>query len=239
MSSLSVIIPAYNEEENIELTVNGLVSTLKKRDLDWQIIIVDDGSKDRTRELAEKIALGSDNIAVLHNQNNSGIGCCFSQGLDKADKEIVTWIPADGENDINELIKYFSLLEHVDIIIPFVANLNVRSRIRRLLSAIYLWIINISFGTMFHYTNGNVVYKRKVFENFKIKSSGFFFQTESLIKAARSGFIFAEVPVRLGLRKNGLSKALTFSSLIRIVNDFLVFFLDVHIFRTSGRTQRN
>ena len=190
-------------------------------------------------ELAENLASGNTKITVIHHKRNMGIGYCFREGINNTKKKIVTWLPADGENDPSELIKYLMLLEHVDIVIPFALNVGIRSWLRRFLSATYLWIVNLSFGTMFNYTNGNVIYRREVFKSIQFDSNGFFFQTECLIKALRAGFIFAEVPVRLRQRRYGNSKALTAKSCCALVKEFITLFLAVHIFRVTGKvTQR-
>lgn len=239
ITSLSVILPAFNEENNLVPTITKLIHSFNKRNFDWQLILIDDGSTDRTGEIAERLSLGQPKIKIIHHKHNMGIGYCFRQGVENANKEIITWMPADGENDINELIKYFVLLEHVDIIIPFVVNIGMRSWWRRFLSTAYIWIINLSFGTMFNYTNGNVIYRNRVLEVVKPKSNGFFFQTECLIKAIRAGFMFAEVPVYLKKRKKGHSKALTIKSLCTVVWEFIILFLAVHIFRTAGRVPKD
>ena len=186
INSLTVIIPAFNEEDNIFSSVTNLVDIFGTKGLDWQLIIVNDGSTDRTGEIADGLAAGQPNIEVIHHKRNMGIGYCFRRGVEKAREEIITWFPADGENDLNDLIKYLPLLEHVDIVIPFVVNTGVRSWGRRFLSAVYLWIINLSFGTVFNYTNGTVIYRRHVFDVIKPKTNGIFFQTECLITAVRS-----------------------------------------------------
>ncbi|MCK4917199.1 MAG: glycosyltransferase family 2 protein [Candidatus Omnitrophica bacterium] len=227
--SLSVIVPAYNEQDSVSTTVMGLVTSLNQLNIDWQLIIVEDGSTDNTSKIIAHLAAKYINIKVIKHESNFGIGRSFRDGVESADKEIVTWIPADGENDLESLIEHFSLLEQADIIVPFVTNMNLRSWKRRFLSKLYLCIVNFSFGTMFNYTNGTIVYKRKVFEIVKPKSNGFFFNTECLIKAVRSGFIFTEVPVLLKKRELGGSKALNIKSFYCVILEYVKLFLDVYI----------
>ena len=236
--SLTIVVPAYNEKDNIKGTITNLIKILHDCNVDWELILVDDGSMDETGSICDLLAKENMQIKVIHHDCNMGIGRCFRDGVKAATKDVITWIPADGENDFSELFKYFLLLEHVDIIVPYVVNIGVRSWGRRLLSAVYLWIINLSFGTMFNYTNGNIIYKRKVLEGIKPDSRGFFFQSECLIRAIRAGFIFAEVPVRLKERKRGLSKALTTKSFYLVMGEFIKFFFAVHIFRRVGRVTK-
>lgn len=236
LNSLSIIIPALNEEANLKSIVENVINEFSKNEFDYEIILINDGSEDKTKEIANEIASDEPRVKVIHHQRPMGIGSCFREGIEVSTKESITWLPADGENDPNELIKYLPLLEHVDIIIPFVLNVGIRSWGRRILSSAYLWIINLSFGTMFNYTNGNVIYRRSVFEIVKPKSNGFFYQTECVIKAVRSGFIFAEVPVRLRNRPVGHSKALSLMSFYSVIKDFLFLFIEVHILRRAGES---
>lgn len=220
--SLTIVVPALNEEENIIHAVDSMRADLRRADIDWELIIVDDGSADRTPEICDELSRAhAPHIRVIHHRRPLGIGAGIRDGVRAATKNAVTWLPGDGENDPYEIIKYTPLLEHVDFIVPFVINKDARSRRRQFLSRIYRAIVNATFGTSFNYTNGNVIYKRTVFDVVRQESSGFFFQTECLVKAARAGFIFAEVPIRIRTRLKGRSKAITWRSLKAVVRDYV------------------
>ena len=75
----------------------------------------------------------------------------------------MVFVPGDNENDARDFLRYFHLVNDVDIIIPFVMNIEVRSKFRRIVSSIYRLIINITFGMNLNYTNGNVIYNRKIY----------------------------------------------------------------------------
>ncbi len=94
---------------------------------------------------------------------------------------------------------------------------------------LYLWIINVSFGVRFIYTNGNVIYRREVFKSIKPKSNSFFYQAECLIRGVRSGFTFIEVPVQLRKGLRGHSKALSLKSFCTLAYDFMHLFYEMHI----------
>jgi hypothetical protein len=113
------------------------------------------------------------------------------------------------------------LLEHVGIVIPFVFNKEVRSIFRNALSFLYRFIINSTFLVNFNYTNGTVLYRRSILKELSFRSTGFFFQTDVLVRVVKKGYLFAEVPYRLGLRKDGVSKAVTFPSLFKVVKGYL------------------
>lgn len=235
--SVSVIVPALNEQQHLDAVITRTRDLLSRGSLDWEIIIVNDGSTDDTGTIANRWASIDPRIKALHHERPGGIGCAFRKGVEGSTKEAVTWVPGDGQNDAREVVKYLPLLQHVDIVLPFVLNTGVRSLWRRLLSTVYLWIINLSFGVVFTYTNGTGLYRRALFDVVQLESNGFFFSTECLIKAVRAGFIFAEVPVNVRDRVAGRSKAISLRSLWSVSCDFIKLFVAMHVLRRSGRLQ--
>lgn len=210
--SLSIIVPALNEAANLYDAVKSMLMALEITGIEGEIIIVDDGSTDGTEDISAELARQDTRIKVLHHDFPMGLGRSFWDGIMISSKDAVTWLPGDGENDPQEVIKYLPLLQHVDIIVPFVINKGIRSKRRQFFSKVFLWIINLSFGTSFNYTNGNIIYKKRIFDIVNQESIGFLYQTECLIKAVRSGFSFAEVPIRIRKRLKGQSKAISFKS---------------------------
>ena len=89
---------------------------------------------------------------------------------------MVTMLPGDNENDPWEILRYRRLLEHVDIVIPFVFNKEVRSVFRNALSFIYRFIINTTFLVNFNYTNGTVLYRKSILKELYYRSTGFSFK---------------------------------------------------------------
>lgn len=234
-TSLAVVVPALNEERNLKEAVTSLTNALGQDGIDWEIILVNDGSTDRTADIVAELASREPRIKLIHHQRPMGIGRSFWDGIEASSKEGVTWFPGDGENDPHELLKYLPLLEQVDMVVPFVVNKEARSWRRRFVSKLYLWMVNLMFRTMFNYTTGNVIYRRSVFDVIELRGCGFVFQTECLVRAVRAGFTFAEVPVRLGKRLHGRSKVLTFKSVLTASWELARLFVEVHMFPASRR----
>ncbi|HPG29444.1 MAG TPA: D-glycero-beta-D-manno-heptose 1-phosphate adenylyltransferase [bacterium] len=231
--SISIVIPALNEESNLEYSASGLIKTLESHKIKWELILIDDGSSDKTYSIMENLKNKfPERIKLIRHKINMGLGYSIREGVKHSNFEAFTWFPADGENDPEELIKYIFMLNYVDIIIPFAVNTGVRSIFRRALSSLYLIIINITFGTMFNYTNGNIIYKKKILDRLELNSDSFFFQTETLIKAVRlnSGVLFAEVPIELKERKGGTTKALKFKNFVKVCVDYIKLIFNIHIF---------
>lgn len=225
---ISVVMPALNEQENISAAVRNVMDCFDRLKINGQIVIINDGSKDRTGELAEEFSRSHSFIKVLHHKSPQGIGGSFWDGVLAAEGEMVVMIPGDGENDAYEILTYLPLMEHVDIVVPFVFNKNVRSPARRLLSVMYRGIINMSFGMSLNYMNGTVVYRRAVFSDIALQCKGFFYQTELLIKCIKNGYLYAEVPYALKQRAVGASKATSLKSLKNVIKAYLSTLLDVY-----------
>lgn len=220
--SLSIIIPALNEEKNILLVIDNTLSALKKFAIEGEIIVINDGSTDSTPVLVEnEIKKNPNIIRMINHKKPEGIGASFWDGVDAARGNAVLLIPGDNENDPAEILRYHKLLEDVDMVVPFIFNKEIRSIFRNILSSLYRFIINTTFLVNFKYTNGTVIYRKSILKELNYRSNSFFFQTDILIKLVKRGYLFAEVPCRLGKRKEGSSKLITLSSLWRVMKDYL------------------
>lgn len=233
---ISVIMPALNEEKNILAAINNSLAAFRDYDLRGEIIVINDGSTDKTSQLVEeRIAeVGYSTIKLLHHSTPRGVGASFKEAVVLAQGEAVVMLPGDNENDPWEIFRYASLLDHVDIVIPFVFNKEVRPLYRNALSYLYRFIVNATFKVNFNYTNGTVLYRRSILSEIDYKSNGFFFQTEILIKTAKRGYLFAEVPYRLGLRPEGVSRAVTFPSFFKVVKGYSRLVKDIY-FNSEGK----
>ncbi len=218
---VSVIMPALNEEKNILLAMKNALGAFEECGIAGEIIVINDGSKDRTKEIVEGFLQSDKRVRILNHNKPQGIGASFWDGVDNAYGATIVLLPGDNENDPWEIFRYFRLLEEVDIVIPFVFNREVRSIFRNTLSFVYRFIINSTFMVNFNYTNGTALYRRSMLKELDFRSTGFFFQTDILVRTVKKGYLFAEVPYRLGLRKDGVSKAVSFPSLFKVVKGYL------------------
>jgi glycosyltransferase involved in cell wall biosynthesis len=219
--AVTVVMPALNEANNLVDAARNVLESFACFGISGQLYVINDGSSDKTGELADQLALRHGNVRVIHHSLPQGIGGSFWEGVQRADGEFVVMLPGDGENDAAEILRYLPLLEQVDIVVPFVFNRSVRSPGRRLISIIYREIIKATFGLSLNYMNGTVMYRRTIFEGIELQNSGFFYQSELLIKCIRRGYLYAEVPYAIRQRIGGDSKATRFCSLLKIVSGYL------------------
>lgn len=227
-TSVSVVVPALNEEAAIKDTVLSVLASFKEYGIDGEIVVVNDGSKDKTRDIVEELIKSHPGqLRLLDHKYSCGMGRSFWDGASVSGKDAVTLIPGDNENDPSEILRYLGLLEHVDVVVPFVYNKEVRSPSRNVVSSLFSYIINSTFGTSFNYTNGTALYRREVLLDVRCRSNGFFFLAETLIKLVKKGYLFAEVPYALSLRCAGQSKAISMKSLRNVIKDYFHLVQDV------------
>jgi len=232
---LTVVMPALNEEENIRAAIDDALRGMDKFQIPGELIVVNDGSTDKTVALVKEAMEMDHRIKMIRHEYPMGIGRSFWDGIEISGGEAIVMLPGDNENDSNEILRYFGLLDHVDIVIPFVFNKNVRSLLRNALSFTYRFIVNTTFLVNFNYTNGTVLYRKSVLETLDYQSRGFFFQTDILIRAVKRGYIFAEVPYRLEERNNGVSKAVSFPSLLQVMRGYIRLVRDIY-YSPNGKT---
>lgn len=180
-SSLTVIVPALNEEHALGATLEKLLLTLPKYWSDWEILIFNDGSTDRTGEIAEEYAASHPSITAIHHKEPVSLGEVFKRGLKRAGKEYVILI--HGQNAIGlEALNSLCSTRGYDLVIPYQANTHERPFHRQLFSRLFVALLNFSFGLKLRYYNHYVLYRRACIQNFQFRGLGYAFQAELLIK---------------------------------------------------------
>lgn len=235
---ITVVMPCLNEEANVRQAMDSTLQAFDAYKLDGELIVVNDGSNDGTRAVVEERARLDFRIRLLNHDRPLGIGRSFFDGVQQAGKEFVTMFPGDNENDPMDALTYINIARDVDIIVPFIHNVEIRSRMRRLTSALYRLIINLSFGMNLNYTNGTVIYNTMMLRGIKPRAQGFFYQAEILIRLIRQGYLYAETPHFLADRSSGKTKALSLKSLRDVSLAYLHLMADVHLFRRVGATDQ-
>ncbi len=238
VTTLSIIMPALNEEKNIAAAIKSALQSIKKHGIPGEVIVVNDGSTDSTKAIVEKIMLENPSVKLIDHRAPHGVGASFFEGAKSSQMDVVVMMPGDNENDPDDALSFFGLMDNVDIIVPFIHNIDVRDKMRRLISSLYRFIINMSFGIGLTYTNGTVFYRRCLLNTVELKSTGFFYQAELLIKLIRKGYLYAEVPNFLSVRGSGKSKATTLKSLWKVMKDYLRLMIATHVLGKEGRTDR-
>ena len=194
--SLSVVLPAHNEEGNIRNTVNSCVSYLEKNKITYEVVVVNDGSFDRTREIVGELSSANPNVVLVNHEVNRGYGSALRSGFDRASKEYIFFMDSDGQFDINDLDRLIPLAGDRVVVIGYRGN-----RADSFIRSLNAWLYSLYIFLVFGLSVRDMDCAFKIFPNGAyravkpIKSEGALFSAEFLIKLKRNGFTFKEVPV--------------------------------------------
>jgi len=195
MVSISVFFPCYNEEGNVGRVVGRAKEVLEQMGADYEIIIVDDGSKDRTGQIADELAKRDNRIKVIHHSPNRGYGAAVQSGFRAATKQFVFFTDGDGQFDIGEMPALLPLMEKNDIVCGYRLNRN-DPVIRKINGWLWTKLVCLLFGM--HIRDIDCAFKlfrREVFDHIKMSSSGALISAEILARATRSGYKIAQAGV--------------------------------------------
>jgi glycosyltransferase involved in cell wall biosynthesis len=193
--SVSVFFPCYNEQDNIRRVVQQATEVLKGIGADYEIIIVNDGSADRTGKVADEIARADGRVKVVHHPRNRGYGAALQSGFRTATKEYVFFTDGDGQFDIGEMPAMLPLMERYDIVCGY--RLNRRDPIVRKING-WLWtkLVCLLFGMKIRDIDcAFKLFRREVFDHIKMESRGALISAEVLARATRAGCKITEMGV--------------------------------------------
>ncbi|HHU87429.1 MAG: glycosyltransferase family 2 protein [Pelotomaculaceae bacterium] len=193
--SITIFFPCYNEEQNVERVTREALEVAGRLFDDFEIIIVNDGSKDRTAEIADRLSKENPFIRAIHHEHNRGYGAALRTGFENATKELVFYTDGDGQFKIEEITKLLPLIEKSDIVSGY--------RIRRqdsLIRKINAFLWGVLVNALFKINVSDVdsafkLYKRKIFDEITLTSQGALIDTEILAKARAKGYTITEVGV--------------------------------------------
>jgi glycosyltransferase involved in cell wall biosynthesis len=213
--SISVFFPCYNEQANVERTLNQAIKTLEKINADYQIIIVNDGSSDATGQIADKIAAQNSKVKVVHHKTNLGYGAAIRSGIKASVKNLVFFTDSDGQFDINELPPLLPLIRQFDIVSCF--RINRRENfLRRLNGFCWTKLVCLLFGLKVRDIDcAFKLFKKEVFDNIELVSTGALISAEILARAAGKGFSITQVGVHHYPRTAGSPTGAKFTVIFR------------------------
>lgn len=206
--SISVIVPAYNEEGNIVDTVAAIKAAAAGKFREYEILIIDDASSDGTGSVADEISREDPNVRVVHNSKNMGLGHNYRLGVSLATKNYIGFVPGDNEMLENSIKDVFNCVGKADMVLPYHVNPKKRSLMRRAISGSFTALLNLLFGYNLKYYNGPVVHKKDIVTKVSMTTDGFAYQAEILTRLLKAGHSYIEVGMRIRSRQHGYSKAL-------------------------------
>jgi dolichol-phosphate mannosyltransferase len=217
LPSLSIIIPAYNESENIIDTLENVTKALEPLSLRHEILVIDDGSADTTAALVTSNLNRFPAVRLLVNERNMGFGWSYRRGVDAASLDHIVMVHGDNAWGHETLREFFSRVGQADVIVGYTRNMwGTRTKTRTLISKAYTLAVNLITRRRLKYYNGLQIHTAPVLKGLRIQSSGYGFQSEVLVKSLRRTRTVIEVPMDLIEREKGESKAFRLKNFVDV-----------------------
>jgi glycosyltransferase involved in cell wall biosynthesis len=192
---LSIVLPAFNEEANIEAAVARAHEVASRHAADHEIIVVDDGSTDSTAAIVQRLAKDDPRIRLVQHATNRGYGGALKSGFLAAQLDLVFFTDADNQFDLDEISVFLDLIQSVDVVAgyrikrcdPLFRRLNARAWNYLVRALFYVPVRDI--GCAFK------LFRREVFDGLELESVGAMVNTELMVKLGRSGYRVVEIGV--------------------------------------------
>jgi glycosyltransferase involved in cell wall biosynthesis len=219
--SITVFFPCHNEQDNVARVTSQAVGVLEELRADYEVIIVDDGSTDATGRIADDMAAEESRVRVIHHPRNLGYGAALQSGFRAATKEWVFYTDGDGQFDVGEMPGLLPLLADYDIVSCY--RINRQDNVIRRLNA-WLWtkVICLAFSLSIRDVDcAFKLYKRCIFDNIEMESTGALIDTEILARAIRKGYRITQKGVRHYPRTAGQQTGANLRVILRAFKELL------------------
>jgi len=221
--SLSVILPAHNEEAVIAQTVQTVVDTLAAWVEDFEVIVVNDGSKDATRALVEAIAADDPRVQLVNHAINQGYGAALVSGFESVTKDLAFFMDSDGQFDIRDLERFFPFIGEYDAVLGY--RIDRQDTWMRKLNA---WGWKLLVSTVFGLRVRDVdcafkLYRADFFREHHLETRGAMINAEILYKFTRAGYTYTQLGVRHLPRRGGRATGAKPAVIARAFRELFVY----------------
>ena len=222
--TLSVFFPAYYDEGNIAKVAIKAVEVLESLKLkDYEVIIIEDGSPDKTGEVADEVALKYEKVRVIHHKKNMGYGATLRDGFYAAKMDYVFYTDGDNQFDLEELRKFIVLIPFTDMVVGF-RTAKQYSTWRKFTSLCYNYVLKILFGIRYWDIDcAFKIFPTELFKRIEVESIDAFIDAEIMLKAKLLGYKSTEIGVKHLPRIDGVSTGARPSVILRTIREIYEF----------------
>ena len=208
MPSISVVLPAWNEERNVARAIQEAVTALEGLGADYEVIVVDDGSRDGTARVVGELQARQPQVRLVRHEVNRGYGQALRSGYAAAQKDLVLIHHADSQFDLTEIKRFLPLLAQADIVCGYRAQ-RADPFVRKVNALGWNMVVRLLFGYLARDIDcGFKLFRREILDHVHLTATrGAMIDTELLASARARGYRIAELPVthlpRLGGQPTG------------------------------------
>lgn len=223
--SLSIILPAHNEEVVIGETVRSVCDAVSAWTQDFEIIVVNDGSNDRTCAIVESLVADDVRIRLISHARNQGYGAALVSGFAAITKELVFFMDSDGQFDIHDLERFFPLIDAYDAVLGYRIQ-RQDAWIRKLNAWGWKMLVRLVFGLRVRDIDcAFKLYRSAFFRTRRLETCGAMINTEILYKFTLAGYTYTEVGVHHLPRRGGRATGASPAVIMRAFRELFVFAL--------------
>lgn len=224
---LSVFLPSHNEEPNVERVVRGYLAALPAFAEDYEVIVVNDGSRDRTGEIADRLAAEDPHVRVVHHQVNRGYGGAVTSGIRAARLPYVLLSDGDGQFDPNEVGKLTPFVPEYDVVVGRRAH-RADNLVRKINGKAWTTLVKMLLGVGIRDIDcGFKLFKREFLERIELRASGAMISTELMARLAGLGARVREVEVTHLPRLAGEQSGANLKVVARAFRELLTLYGDL------------
>lgn len=226
--ALTIIVPALNEQNFLRNTIESILKCAPEH-LQYEIIIINDGSTDDTGKIAECLAKEFNHIKVTHHDYPQNIGACFRRGVQMASGEYAVMLPGDDETHVDTIKNILNAVGTADVVTTYTVNKEVRGFFRRVISFIYTFSINILFNLRMKYFNGPTLVRVDLLKKLPPIPDCFAYMTAISVRLIKAGHGYKEIEMVIKPSLGRKSRALRWNNLKQVVKTVVVLFVEVNI----------
>lgn len=228
LPELSIFFPFWNEEKNVKEVVEKAIPIASKITSKWEILIIDDGSSDKTLSIGQKLEESNDNVRVISHKPNRGYGAALREGFSNSKYSYVVFTDGDGQFDFSEVEKFVDLIDSTDIVIGYRKKRRDSYARHILMNLLKIWDF-IFFG--FYYRDidcGFKMFKKDAINKIMpLRSEGAMITTEILAKAKLKKLSLKEVEVNHYPRKYGAQSGANIPVIVRAMLESFILWFDI------------
>lgn len=229
---LSIIVPTFNEEEGIKQTVEEIYKDASEKGVrkiikSFEVIVVDDGSFDHTPQILQNSKKKYRKLKIVKHNLNQGLGASIITGVEHSNKKFITYLPADGQVFLREILEGLKAAPGADFVLTFRDKRKGYNPYRYLLSGTLMASMKVFFGLSFKDYNWVHIYRRSLFKSITTKSRGVFYLAEIVARAKEGGFKIVEAQAKFHPRSSGYSKNARPAVVIGTLIDLLKLWIEL------------
>ena len=226
--AISVMVTAMNEEGNLQAVIDNVLAAVDPRFDDYEVWILDDGSTDRTSEIADRLAAQNPRVFVHHNRINRGLGYSYRKGFELSRKPLTMCVASNNIISLKTMQDLCDQAGAADLVFGNMVS-DVRKLNRRLISRTFANVLNVLFSVRLRYYTGPWICKTTVLRSLRTISEGSMIMPELPLRIIKGGYSYLEIDYHPQPRTTGKTKTFRLSNIVFVLVSIARLFWDIRV----------